>query len=699
MLSAPWIASSMFDRIFFGIIILQATQAAACQVQSGGSGGTCEKCDAFIGQVRYCSKCNQPDTYAPVNGVCEDVETQEDKKTLCKAHADGTCTTCGGNSFMFEGGCYSSGEGLPGHSLCLNSDGNGVCTEAAPGYFLSPLKANNKVSVVSCSDTTGITDTHTYKGVQYCDRCDGSQLTSSQDGTAECTKCGENKYLTTAGTCGEGCTPDTEFLKEDLNNGKRCFACGDVTNGVANCEKCTAPSLDQAKPICTKCGGNKYLKTAADGTATCVEQNTCTVDSFPVVNAQNGNKCVLCGDVQGAADDSGSTWKGVDGCSRCRKSSSAANPAICEECAVEYLKVESAEKTSCVTSTNCNTGFFPTTDSNDKKLCTRCNDDAHGGIADCSVCSLLTLTSRSSTILIACSACVGKKLSPLNNECMTACPAGTYDDSNVCRSCHDTCSSCYNNANADSCTTCYPGYVLKRDETNTKGTCIKECTGDLVAYCKSGGCTLDVGGSKYCDQCEDGYAPIDGICTKVSSTARDASGCKASGGKCTECGPTYALLSGGCYDTQKLPGKSVCTAAQNKGQCQTCANGQAYAGGNCPACTEGCVKCAGNKDTCTGCLAGYYLSNSKCFKCDADDSQVTGVSGCVSCAPPAGGNGPVTCYVKIDGTNGGDDSTGGSVNKGGLSTGAIAGIAVAVVIVIGGLVGFLCWWFICRGKA
>ena len=35
----------------------------------------------------------------------------------------------------------------------------------------------------------------------------------------------------------------------------------------------------------------------------------------------------------------------------------------------------------------------------------------------------------------------------------------------------------------------------------------------------------------------------------------------------------------------------------------------------------------------------------------------------------------------------------------GLSTGAIAGIAVAAVIVVGGLVGFLCWWFLCRGKA
>ena len=116
------------------------------------------------------------------------------------------------------------------------------------------------------------------------------------------------------------------------------------------------------------------------------------------------------------------------------------------------------------------------------------------------------------------------------------------------------------------------------------------------------------------------------------------------------------------------------------------------------------MKCAGSKETCTDCLAGYYkTTDNKCVKCTAssgDNNQITGVENCMSCAPPTSPPGPVTCYVKTDGTNnGGNDNNGGSTNKSGLSTGAIAGIAVAVIVVVGGLVGFLCWWFICRGKA
>eukprot|EP00701_Giardia_intestinalis_P000673 XP_001704497.1 VSP [Giardia lamblia ATCC 50803] len=79
-----------------------------------------------------------------------------------------------------------------------------------------------------------------------------------------------------------------------------------------------------------------------------------------------------------------------------------------------------------------------------------------------------------------------------------------------------------------------------------------------------------------------------------------------------------------------------------------------------------------------------------CTSCDSNSGSVKGVAGCMSCAPPSNNQGSVLCYLIKDT---------GSTNRSGLSTGAIVGIFVAVIVVVGGLVGFLCWWFLCRGKA
>ena len=84
------------------------------------------------------------------------------------------------------------------------------------------------------------------------------------------------------------------------------------------------------------------------------------------------------------------------------------------------------------------------------------------------------------------------------------------------------------------------------------------------------------------------------------------------------------------------------------------------------------------------------LSGSTCTSCESNSGDITGVKSCASCAAPTGSSGPVLCYLVGDSA---------STNKGGLSSGAIAGISVTVIAVVGGLVGFLCWWFICRGKA
>ena len=88
--------------------------------------------------------------------------------------------------------------------------------------------------------------------------------------------------------------------------------------------------------------------------------------------------------------------------------------------------------------------------------------------------------------------------------------------------------------------------------------------------------------------------------------------------------------------------------------------------------------------------AGHYLSGSTCASCESSSGGVTGVRGCELRAPSSS-TGPVLCYLVGDDTASNSDPN--------LSSGAIAGISVAVIVVVGGLVGFLCWWFICRGKA
>eukprot|EP00701_Giardia_intestinalis_P002632 XP_001706456.1 VSP [Giardia lamblia ATCC 50803] len=114
--------------------------------------------------------------------------------------------------------------------------------------------------------------------------------------------------------------------------------------------------------------------------------------------------------------------------------------------------------------------------------------------------------------------------------------------------------------------------------------------------------------------------------------------------------------------------------------------------------TAGCATCdsnSGNKIclTCTD-PAKFIAVNKKSCKaaCDANGGEIE--------APVVGSTKACKCDEDNGYTLQGDACVIPNTNKSsGLSTGAIAGIAVAAVIVVGGLVGFLCWWFLCRGKA
>ncbi|ESU40181.1 Variant-specific surface protein, partial [Giardia duodenalis] len=674
---------------------------------------TCAKSGA--GNNPVCKSCLDGYYDSGTGAVTCTACTGENCATCAKDTKD-QCSTCKSGYFL-QGGtspgtctpCDDADSGIPGCATCTLSTSL-TCISCKPNYKASGTKSNSVTCTKVCEDPTAcggtagsckaavLDDTGAFH--YYCSQCaDNSQYpidgicTNSNAGNTctngACQSCAANYFLYMGGCYNVDTEPGS-------------LMCSKASTGI-----CTTPTgqyfvvpgatdkqqsvLGCGNPLGTTTGTGDTAK-AYVGVEGC---KTCTAPSAPSPAGMAAAKCTAC---DGSKKPTGSGY----GCVTCDTSNckSCVADGVCGECTdSHYLKTEGST-TSCVRKEACTGGYFPKDESTSGNKCASCSSASDGGITDCSECSLLPSTSRSSTPLVTCTKCSSGNLSPLKNECMTTCPAGTYETGSinkVCTPCHTSCAGCKDDNTESSCTACYPGFVLNQGSTAGKGTCIPECTGRYAENCADGQCTAVLRGSKYCSKCAVGYAPIDGMCTAVATTSRDASVCTASGGVCTTCTGDYALLSGGCYNTQALPGSAVCTAVTgNNGQCSQCANGQTYASGNCPACAEGCAKCATDTNQCDTCYSGYYKSGTKCVKCDTDDSNIKGVPDCVSCKEPSGGPGPVTCYVTQTPIV---DPTDPSVNKGGLSSGAIAGISVAVIVVVGGLVGFLCWWFICRGKA
>eukprot|EP00701_Giardia_intestinalis_P005484 XP_001709308.1 VSP [Giardia lamblia ATCC 50803] len=357
----------------------------------------------------------------------------------------------------------------------------------------------------------------------------------------------------------------------------------------------------------------------------------------------------------------------VDGksCDAACPAHSAASSNVCE-CEGGYRPVTGENRCEKASNTQCNTPNCKTCDNpkTDNEICTECNDNNY-----------LTPT----------------------KQCTQSCGAigSYYDGDKACEPCDPSCAGCTTKGPAK-CTACPPGKMLKytNDDPSQGGSCVDECKAEMDGCAE---CGAVIGGTKYCSKCkEDKWAPQNGVC--ANSVTRNSFCTNAAGGVCTQCAADHFLQDGGCYKLGRQPGVQICAAVGPNSLCTTCVNGQRpdTNTGACPVCPTGCDTCTGTSSRapeCQSCLLGYYFDSDKklCVKCTENSSAIQGVSSCVSCAPPSNNQGSVVCYLINDS---------GSTNKSsGLSTGAIAGIAVAAVIVVGGLVGFLCWWFLCRGKA
>eukprot|EP00701_Giardia_intestinalis_P001774 XP_001705598.1 VSP [Giardia lamblia ATCC 50803] len=529
-----------------------------------------------------------------------------------------------------------------------------------------------------------------------------------------------------------------------------CTAFGDdLVTKTAKCTQSGGAAIEGTDTSCGKCGGDGYFlfmggcyKTGASpGELICTNAvggvcAACKADGSVFQNKASvktpGSECILCSDSVGADSN-----KGVANCAACDAPTGDTGTAKCKACAEGHALDEAANACrappsfqcevdklvtigSAQACTQCKQGFAPI-----DGVCTAFGDDLVTKTAKCTQSGGAAIEGTDTS----CGKCGGDGYFLFMGGCYkTGASPGELICTNavggVCAACKadgsvfqnkasvktpgSECILCSDSVGADSnkgvancaacdaptgdtgtakCKACAEGHALDEAANACRAPPSFQCEVDKL---------VTIGSAQACTQCKQGFAPIDGVCTAfgddlVTKTAK----CTQSGGaaiegtdtSCGKCGGDgYFLFMGGCYKTGASPGELICTNA---------------VGGVCAACkADGSV--FQNK-------ASVKTPGSECILCSdsvgADSNK--GVANCAACDAPTGDTGTAKCKACAEGhaldeaanacvSSGG---AGGSVNKGGLSTGAIAGITVAVVVVVGGLAGFLCWWFICRGKA
>ncbi|EFO60808.1 VSP [Giardia lamblia P15] len=281
---------------------------------------------------------------------------------------------------------------------------------------------------------------------------------------------------------------------------------------------------------------------------------------------------------------------------------------------------------------------------NTKQSCIACNDtegaDYNIGVLNCAMCVAPETPGTSG----------GDKKSATCKSCLE----GYYAENPLtCTQCEDNnCAICLG-AGTGKCTKCKSGpgtgkeYLKITDIPGKSGECVEasKCTGTHFP-------ATDSGNNKVCVLCSDvDNNGVAGCNTCTSTPISDSSNMVTV--KCTECTTPKTnkpnVAGTGCF-TCSIDG---CDNCSENGVCEKCGNAKKVSPGK-NSCVEQCPENSIEKESVCVCNSGY--------------------------GPDSAGTGCVTVSTN-------------------LSTGAIASISVAAIVVVGGLVGFLCWWFICRGKA
>ncbi|KAH0571798.1 Cysteine-rich membrane protein 1 [Spironucleus salmonicida] len=338
---------------------------------------------------------------------------------------------------------------------------------------------------------------------------------------------------------------------------------------------------------------------------------------------------------------------------------------------------------TCTTALACPAGFVcPTEATAAAQNCLKCT------VADCITCAPATLGTctacKPSFILEAnaCTACsAGCKTCTAADTC-TVCNDGFMLSANTCTACPENCTTC---SAADTCTKCNADFFLKSAKCD-KNECDEKtpCTGAKF-------CEILPTGNK-CQNCDTKCS----TCTSLAKCTTCAVGNEMSTDQicmaaCAGLKVNQACVNDAAVECGNTAQTTACSCGATSKSCRTC-TAPPVPTPDANKCTDKLCTCvAGTPATCTGCI------NPKDYEFSAAACKPKDPTTCGTCLP-----GYVLKEAKCEECAAGFDKVGEfcfqTVTANKLSGGAIAGIVIAVLVVVGGVGGGLAYYFVKKAK-
>nr|XP_057925745.1 extracellular matrix protein FRAS1 isoform X1 [Doryrhamphus excisus] len=411
-------------------------------------------------------------------------------------------------------------------------------------------RGQSKCHTLTCQPVTcDKGQTKVRRAEQCCDECADARGSCQYEGViryhgdmwsaADCEfcACSRGQVLCRQAECGRvECPQGSELVQQP---GTCCPQCSSRKTSCVHEGKAYQDAARWTDAPCRECE-------CRDARVTCYLRSCPTCPPGTLVAAPQGQCCPRCQQVPCHAD-----------CQSC-----TGTPDHCESCkdpkAVLHLG-------RCLPS--CPDGFFP-----DEGACAACP-------SSCTICS-----SRWS-----CQSCSLQRplLSADSSQCLTSCPAGTYQDHNRhCRRCSEQCSEC-RGPSPQECVSCSDPAALLKD-----GECVPDCgTGfysqDGVCHACHSSCASCFPDNPECMSCVHGAALHGGTCVSQCPPRHyrdNTNRCRDCHGSCTSCWG---------------PSGSQCTSCARhlllrQGQCvEACGEGLYSHAATCHNCHPSCRSCVG----------------------------------------------------------------------------------------------------------